>query len=76
MLAAIPSLEDLEQRLAAFQIALHGRCDDAANVARTYTTFAQWDLDRASKGGKTAAIALARADKHLALAGSAVDARA
>lgn len=75
-LATLPSLEALEQRLAAFQLALHGRRDAAAKVALTYTTFAQWDLDCASKGGKTAAIALSRAHKHLALARTAVDVRA
>lgn len=72
-LAVLPSLEALEQRLAAFQLALYGRSDAAAKVALTYTTFAEWDLDLARDGGKIVPVALARAGKHLALAGTAVD---
>lgn len=73
MLAALSSLADLEQRLAAFQLALHGRTDDAAKVALTHTTFAEWDIERARNGGNAAKVAISRALKHLALAGTAVD---
>jgi hypothetical protein len=72
MLGALPDFADIERKLGAFQIALCGRRDAAARLAITYTVMAEWDLDAARTARNAAPIALARAHKHLTLAGHAI----
>jgi len=72
MPGALPSIEAVGRKLAAFQLSLFGRKDAPARLALAYAHMAEWDLDLAREGGNTAPVALSRAHQHLALASTAV----